>query len=103
MQPNPEMSFWTNVEKVSGLEGRFWWAALLFLGVTCVVFQLRPHERRRVRSTLILFALSLAALLTAAAFRTWGMDQTDWIYLGLRGMSFFMLAMAVINVASVFT
>ena len=97
------MSFWKNVDLVSGLEGRFWWAALLFLAVIFVVFHFRPGERRRVRSTLILFALSLALVLAAAGCLTRHMDPGDWIYRTLRGLSFFTLATAIVNVASVFT
>ena len=97
------MTFWKNVELVSGMEGRFWWAALLFVAVMFVVFQLRPGERRRIRSTVVLFALSLVLLLAAGGFLTYGMGRDHWIYLVLRGTSSFMLAMAVVNVASVFT
>jgi len=99
----PEMSFWKNLESASGLERRFWWAALLFLAVTLILFHFRPGERRRVRATLTLFGLSLVSLLVAAGFLTDGMGSEHWIYLALRGASFFMLAIAIINVASVFT
>ena len=102
MQP-PEMSFWKNVELVSGMEGRFWWTALLFLAVIFVVFHLRPGERKRVRATFVLFALSLALLLAAAGCLAHGRTESSHLYLLLRGISFFMLAMAIVNVASVFT
>ena len=96
-----QMNFWRNVEEVSGLEGGFSWAGLLFLVVILIVFHFRPNERRYVRSTLILFATSLAGLLAAAAYLSYGMPSGGWIYLLLRSISFFLLAAAIINVARV--
>ena len=96
------MNFWKNVERVSGLDSGFSGAAILLLVVIFIVFHFRPAERRRVRATLVLFALSLAGLLVAAAFLSYGMPLNHWLYLVLRGVSFFMLAAAIVNVASVF-
>jgi small-conductance mechanosensitive channel/CRP-like cAMP-binding protein len=97
------MNYWTNVETVSGLEGRFWWAAPLFLLVIIAIIRIRPGERRRVRTALVLFGLSIVGLLCAAGFLSAGMGTAHWIYICLRAVATFMMAMAVVNVASVFT
>ncbi len=97
------MRFWRNVELVSGLEGGFSWAAILLLIVIFTVFHFRPAERGRVRATLVLLGLSLAGLIAAAASLTDGIPQSHWLYILVRGVSFFLLAAAVVNVAGVFT
>ena len=96
------MNYWKNIELVSGMEGRFSWAAGLFLVALLVVFHFRPGEGRRIRVTLVLFFLSLGGLLAAAAFLTWGMASDHWVYLVVRAASIFMMSVAVVNVVSVF-
>jgi small-conductance mechanosensitive channel/CRP-like cAMP-binding protein len=96
------MSYWRNVEEVSGLHGGFRWGAGLFLFAILVVHYLRPLERKRVRSALVLFGISFGGLLAAAGCLSYGMSPNDWIFLVFRGVSLFMLAAAIVTVAGVF-
>ena len=96
------MSFWKNVEQVSGLQGGLYWAALVFFVAIFVVFHYRPSERRRVRLAFVLFGLSTAGLLLAAGCLFYGMPLNHWLYVVLRVSSLFMLALAVVNVTAIF-
>ena len=96
------VNFWARVEEASGFAGVFVWLTVLFLVATAVVFHVRKNERARVRSAFVLFLLSFAGLLGAAAALTYGVSDKHWIYVILRGASSFLMAVAVVNVTSVF-
>jgi len=96
------MTFWQNVEHASGFPTEFPWLLPGFLAAALTVFYLRQDERTRTRSALVLFVLSFVGLLTAGGLLSYGLGQTNWIYLSIRGASLFMLTAAVMTVGSVF-
>ena len=96
------MNFWQNVEHASGFPEEFRWVVVIFLVATLAILFLRKTERARVRSALVLFALSMCGLLIAGAVLSYGLPPTHWIFLSIRGASLFMLTSAVVTVASVF-
>ena len=97
------MSFWQSVGQASGIHGGFFRVVLAFLlAAIFFIFQFRPSERSRVRSALVLFALSFAGILVAAALLFDGMRADHWIYLVVRCASLFMLSAATVNITSLF-
>lgn len=96
------MTFWEHVKQESGIDDGSGWAMLVFLVAIFVVFHFRPHERGRVRSAVVLFALAFAGFLAAAGALAYGIPETHWIYLVMRGGSVFMLAAAIVNITSTF-
>jgi small-conductance mechanosensitive channel/CRP-like cAMP-binding protein len=96
------MSFWQNVERASGMPMTFRWIIIGFLAAALLLSYFRPAERARIRSSIVLFALSLAGLLVAGAILSFGTPANSWIYLFVRGVSLFMEAVAIVNLVSVF-
>ncbi len=95
------MTWWQNTERAAGLPGAFHWLIVGFIVTTALLSYLQPAERLRIRNALILFGVASAGLVAAGAiFPTSAGAGT--VYLTLRGAALFMLAVAIINVVSVF-
>ena len=68
------MSFWNNFLIAAGMTGGFFfWLVLGFVVVALALFVYLPQERGRLRNAMLLFALSLAGLLSAATLLSLGM------------------------------
>ncbi len=94
------MSFWNNLQVAAGTAISFYWLALCFVAVAASLFAALPTERGRIRNTMLLFALSFAGLLSAAALLSVGMaDSTT--YRWVRYLSLFVEGIAVVNLAGV--
>jgi small-conductance mechanosensitive channel/CRP-like cAMP-binding protein len=95
------MTWWQNTERAAGMPGAFHWLIVGFIVAAALLCYLQPAERLRIRNALILFGVASAGLVAAGAiFPT--SPAAGTVYLTLRGAALFMLAVAIINVASVF-
>jgi small-conductance mechanosensitive channel/CRP-like cAMP-binding protein len=95
------MTWWQNAERAAGMPGAFHWLIVGFIVATALLSYLQPAERLRIRNSLILFGLAIAGLVAAGAILSTSAGAGT-IYLTLRGAALFMLAVAIINVVSVF-
>lgn len=95
------MSFWQHVQTASHLGGAFYWAALGFILVAIILFGLVPSERPRIRTAVLLFALSFIGLLLCGAILHSASDETNGLYRWTAWGSRFLEAVAIINLASV--
>jgi small-conductance mechanosensitive channel len=95
------MSFWQNVQMTAGMGGAFHWVVLCFVVAAFILFGLVPAERMRIRTTVLLFALSFAGLLAAGALLSYGISPEGTAYRWTRWASRFTVSIAIINLASV--
>lgn len=100
------MSFWHNVQTAAGQGGAFPWIVCCFVVVAFVLFGFFPAERGRIRTAIILFALSFAGLLIAGALLSYGatkdgIDPASTAYLWIRLSAIFIESVAIIYVVSV--
>jgi small-conductance mechanosensitive channel/CRP-like cAMP-binding protein len=95
------MTWWRNVERAAEMPGAFHWLILGFIAAAALLSYLQPAERLRIRNAWIFFGLAVAGLVAAGAI--FSISATPGtVYLTLRGTALFMLAVAIINVVSVF-
>src|ERR1700693_1732517 len=95
------MTWWQSTERAAGMPGAFHWLLVGFIVAAALLCYLQPGERLRIRNALILFGAASAGLVAAGViFPTSAAAGTG--YLTLRGAALFMLAVAIINVVSVF-
>ena len=96
------MNFWEQLTTAADMGPALPWVALVFIGGALVLFVLRPAERVRIRTALLLFALYLIGLLVIAALLAYGVPQTNSSYKWVRWAASFFQRIAIVNVASVF-
>jgi small-conductance mechanosensitive channel/CRP-like cAMP-binding protein len=96
------MSFWQYVQMTAGMGGAYHWVALLFVVAAFLLFWLEPPERMRIRTSVMMFALSFVGLLVAAGLLAYGADPaTSSAYRWTRWAALFIESVAIINVTSV--
>src|SRR4029079_6952277 len=95
------MTFWQEVQQASGMGTVFVWAVVIFVVIAVSLLVFQPAERMRLRSALILFAISLVGLFVVAILATEGVSHDARLYLWFRWASLFCLWIAVLNVAGV--
>lgn len=96
------MSFWQQVQTAAGMAGAYSWAALGFVAAALVLFATVPSERMRIRTALLLFALSFFGLLASGLLLHYGADpKASNAYRWISWCSLFIESVAIINVASV--
>src|SRR5215467_9166341 len=96
------MTFWQDVEKTSEMGRAYPWFGLGFVVVTLILMYLFPQERVRLRTSLILFGVSLLGCGVAVALLDFGFSPVGSLYLVVRFGSLLLLGIALVNVASVF-
>jgi small-conductance mechanosensitive channel/CRP-like cAMP-binding protein len=96
------MNFWQQIQSASGMAAAFPWVILVFVAGALALFILRPLERMRIRTALLLFAFSLIGLFAAAAIVSSGVSPASPSYKWLRWAARFCEWLALVNVASVF-
>ena len=95
------MQFWQNVLETAGMAGSFHWVLLGFVLAALALRAIRPRERARVRAACFLFALASFGLLLGGALLFFA--PADHVaYVTIRGISRFLEAVAIINLAGVF-
>lgn len=93
--------FWTNLHAAAGMGAALPWATAAFTIASAALLVWVPAQRRRVGTSLLLFLLASACLLTAAAFLTDDFTPDGSGYRWARFVGLLFLTVAVINVAGV--
>jgi len=95
------MNFWQEILSAAEMK-TLPWLVLIFIAALIILFVVRPAERLRLRTSLLLFAVSLVGLLVAASLLSYGIAQTSSAYRWVSWSWRIFLAFAVVNVAGVF-
>ena len=97
------MNFWQQLEIASGVSAlTLTLGATVFVVIALGLFILKPAERMRIRTAILLFALSLIGLMVAAMLLSSGVNPSSSAYKWIRWAGRFFLWIAIVNVASVF-
>src|SRR5574341_2648843 len=96
------MSFWQHILTATGMGRVFPWVVLIFIVFAFILLFTKPQERMRIRTALLLFALSVVAFLIAAALLSYGVPQTGLAFKWTRWAARIFQWFAIVNVAAVF-
>ena len=96
------MNFWQQLQTAADMERALPWVALAFIVGALVLLTLRPGERTRIRTAILLFAISFIGLLGAASLVSAGVTTSNSSYKWVTWVARLMLWIAVVNVVSVF-
>lgn len=96
------MGFWHSVQSAAGMGGAYHWVVLGFVVSAFVLSALVPVERIRIRTAVLLFALSFGGLLVSGLLLSSGADpKSSTAYRWTNWAALFIESVAIINVASV--
>jgi small-conductance mechanosensitive channel len=95
------MSYWQNVQTAAGMGGALIWVVLGFLALAGVLFATLVRARMRVRTSMLLFALSFAGLLVAGLLISSGVGQASASFRWIRWGSLLVQRFAIVNLTSV--
>src|ERR1051325_10526533 len=93
------MNFWQEVLTAAEMKT---WLAPVFILFLLILFVVKPAERQRLRTSLLLFAVLLVGLFVAASLLSYGVAQTSSAYRWVSWSWRIVFAFAVVNVAGVF-
>src|SRR2546422_9280791 len=97
------MSFWQQLTAAAAMGASlFAWSLLIFVVAALVLSIIRPAERLRLRSAVLLLALALVGLLTAAVLTSSGVNPAKSSYKWISWAARFLLWISFVNLASVF-
>lgn len=96
------MSFWQQLQTAAGMGPGSAWIALLLLAAALALFVLRPSERMRIRTAILLLGLSVVGILAAGTLLANGVTPGSSLYRWIRWAARFFFWISVINIASVF-
>ncbi|MGZ5481775.1 MAG: cyclic nucleotide-binding domain-containing protein [Pyrinomonadaceae bacterium] len=96
------MSFWQQILSATGMGRAFPWVVLIFIVVAFILLFSKPEERMRIRTALLLFALSIVTFLIAATLLSYGVPLTSLAFKWTRWAARIFQWLAIINVAAVF-
>lgn len=95
------MSYWQNVQTAAGMGGAFVWVELGFLVLAAILFTTLVSARGRVRTSVLLFALSFCGLLVAGLLLSSGVVQASASFRWIRWGSLLVQRFAIVNLTSV--
>ena len=93
------MKFWQEILSAAEMKA---WLFLAFIIALLILFVVKPAERMRLRTSLLLFAVSLIGLLVAATLLSFGAAPTSSAYRWVSWSWQIFFAFSVVNVAGVF-
>ncbi|MEW6129142.1 MAG: mechanosensitive ion channel family protein [Acidobacteriota bacterium] len=96
------MSFWQIVKDTSGIGDFLLWGVIGFILIAFLLFNIATSERKRIRASMFIFALSFIGLLAASAISYFGSGSENFSYRSIRFVSLFFASIAIINLAGVF-
>src|SRR5215813_12024246 len=94
------MNFWQIVQKTAGIAS-YHWFAIGFVILAFILFNLAPHERRRIRAAMFLFVLSFLGTLVATVYVSSGASMDSFGYRLTRWLAHFIESIAIINLIGV--
>jgi len=95
------MTFWQKMLLATGEGPAFPWLLLVFIVIALVLFFAKPQERMRLRTALLLFALSLIVFLVAAVLLSSGVTESHAVFRWTRWTARIFQWLAIVNVAAV--
>src|SRR6266567_3132560 len=96
------MSFWQQLTAAAEMGASiFAWSLFVFVVAALVLSIIRPAERMRIRSAVLLLALALVGLLTAAVLASSGVNPAKSSYKWISWAARFLLWISFVNVGSV--
>jgi small-conductance mechanosensitive channel/CRP-like cAMP-binding protein len=95
------MTFWQEFLTATAMGTAFPWVVLVFVVAAFALLFAKPEERMRIRTALLLFALSIVAFVIAAALLLYGMPQTNLAFRWTRWAARIFQWLAIVNVAAV--
>src|SRR3954470_2344963 len=95
------MTFWQQILLAAEMKS-LPWLVLFFVVTLLVLLIFRPSERTRLRTSILLFAISMFGLLVAASLLSYGVPPASSAYRWVSWSWRIFLAFAVVNVAGVF-
>lgn len=96
------MNFWQQLQQAAEMGRTLPWLILIFLFASAILFMLKPVERARTRTALLLFGLALAGLLVETTLLSYGFGRNDSAYKWVRWSWRILLALAFVNVSGAF-
>src|SRR5437016_4497466 len=97
------MIFWQQFSVAADMGSSiFAWSLLIFVVAALALSITRPAERVRIRSAVVLMALALVGLLTAAGLASSGVNPAKSSYKWISWAARFLLWISFVNVGSVF-
>ena len=72
------MSFWQQIQNAADMGTSLPWLVLVFFIAAIILFVLKPSERIRIRTAVLLFGLSLVGLLAATTLLSYGHGEFFW-------------------------
>lgn len=96
------MNFWQQLQNASGMATAFPWVVIVFVVGALALFILRPLDRMRIRTAILLFIFGLVGLIAAASLISTGVNTASPFYKWIRWAARFFEWIALVNVASVF-
>ena len=98
--PTVRMTFWQKILSATGEGPAFPWLVLVFIVIALVLFFAKPQERMRLRTALLLFALSLVVFLVAAVLLSFGVSESDAVFRWTRWTARIFQWLAIVNIAA---
>lgn len=96
------MTFWENFQAAAHLAGPFHWTALGFILVALILFIYVPAERPRIKTSVILFGISFAGLISIAIILSSGAATDHIAYRSAKWIALLAEGIAIVNLVSVF-
>jgi hypothetical protein len=93
------MNFWQQIQNAAEMGRTLPWLILIFVIASVILFAVRPNERQRIQTALLLFGLALAGLLVEATLLSNGFTRADSAYKWVRWSWRILLAIAFVNVS----
>ncbi len=95
------MTLWQQILSVTEMGRAYPWVVLAFVLVAILLLATKPEERLRIRTALLLFALSIVAFLAATALLSYGLPQTNIAFKWTRWAARIFQGFAIVNVVAV--
>lgn len=95
------MNFWESLQIATHLAGPFYWTALGFLVAALILYIYVPNERSRIKTSIILFGISFAGLISIAIILAFGGEREGIAYRALSWVALLTESIAIINLVSV--
>jgi len=95
------MNFWESLQIATHLAGSFYWTALGFLVAALILYIYVPNERSRIKTSITLFGISFAGLISIAIILSFGGVREGLACRALSWVALLTESIAIINLVSV--
>src|SRR5580765_2538443 len=95
------MTFWQQILTATGEGMAYPWLVPTFVVTAFLLLWFKPGERLRIRTALLLFALSIVVFVIAAALLTLGVPEQSLAFKWTRWVARIFQWLAIVNIAAV--